>query len=182
MRRVQSSSKSSWEGPWEYSGRLRRSQSSSERSWGVLGGPRGDLGRSFGLLGGSLGVPWAGLGGSFGGSQGRVSCRHEILEISGAHLQATRPVVCRDGLPVGVTSRLHFQETYPELLKELLRGSLGVLGETYEISELLGEVLGRTGWSSGGPWEVLWAPWGVPWGPLGGSGRVLRGLTGTGFL
>ena len=36
------------------------------------------------------------------------------------------PVLCRDGLPVGVTSRLRCHETCPELLKELLR----VLGET----------------------------------------------------
>ena len=31
------------------------------------------------------------------------------------------PVLCRDGLPVGVTSRLRCHETCPELLKELLR-------------------------------------------------------------
>jgi hypothetical protein len=84
------------------------------------------------------------------------------------------PVLCRDGLPVGVTSRLRCHETCPELLKELLR----VLGETYEVPELLGEVLGGTGGSSGGPWEVLWAPWEVPWGPLGGSGKVLWGPLG----
>jgi len=41
------------------------------------------LGSLGGGLGGSFGVPW--------GSQGRVACRDEILEISGAHLQATRP-------------------------------------------------------------------------------------------
>ena len=35
-------------------------------------------------------------------------------------------ILCRDGLPVGVTSRLRCHETCPELLKELLR----VLGET----------------------------------------------------
>ena len=73
-----------------------------------------------------------------------------------------------------MTSRLRCHETCPELLKELLR----VLGETYEVPELLGEVLGGTGGSSGGPWEVLWAPWEVPWDPLGGSGKVLGGPLG----
>ena len=58
------------------------------------------------------------------------------------------PVLCRDGLPVGVTSRLRCHETCPELLRE--------------VPELLGEVLGGTGGSSGGPWEVLWAPWEIP--------------------
>ena len=41
-----------------------------------------------------------------------------------------KPVQCEDGLLVGVISRIRFHETCPELLKELLRGSFGVLGET----------------------------------------------------
>ena len=92
------------------------------------------------------------------------------------------PVLCRDGLPVGVSCRLRSHERCPGLLKELLRGSLGILGETWEVSELLREVLGGTWESSGEPWEVLWAPWEVPWGPLGGPlgslGEVWEGPLG----
>ena len=61
------------------------------------------------------------------------------------------PVLCRDGLPVGVSCRLRSHERCPGLLKELLRGSLGVLGGTSEFSGLLREVLGGT-----------WEPWGGP--------------------
>ena len=84
----------------------------------------------------------------------------------------TEPVLRRDGLPVGVSCRLRCHERCPGLLKELLRGSLGVLGETYEVSELLREVLGRTWESSGEPWEVLWSSLG---GPLGFFGCLLGG-------
>ena len=45
----------------------------------------GSLGRSLG----SLGEVWEDPLGSFGGSQGRVACRDEILEISGGSQQAT---------------------------------------------------------------------------------------------
>ena len=89
------------------------------------------------------------------------------------------PVLCRDGLPVGVTSRLRCHETCPELLKELLR----VLGETYEVPELLGEVLGGTGGPRGDlgrSFGLLGRSLGVPWEGLGRSFGVLWGLTGTG--
>jgi len=46
----------------------------------------GSLGRS---LGGPLARSGKGPLGSFGGSQGRVACRDEILEISGGSQQAT---------------------------------------------------------------------------------------------
>ena len=42
----------------------------------------------------------------------------------------TEPVLCRDVLPVGVSNRLRFHERCPGLLKELLKGSLGVLRGT----------------------------------------------------
>ena len=51
-----------------------------------------------GSLGTSLGVPWGGLEGSFGGSQGRVARGDEILEISGGSQQATH----RQPVPLGV--------------------------------------------------------------------------------
>ena len=89
------------------------------------------------------------------------------------------PVLCRLGLPVGVTSRLRCHETCPELLKELLR----VLGETYEVPELLGEVLGGTGGPRGDlgrSFGLLGRSLGVPWEGLGRSFGVLWGLTGTG--
>ena len=61
--------------------------------------------------------------------------------------------------------RLRSHERCPGLLKELLRGSLGDLRDTQEVSELLREVLG-------GPWETLGALWRF-WTVSGGSREEL---------